>query len=85
LFDRTEKREICTDRFEFHGMHLVELDGKLHADYLSLSHSIDALKEVAIKLEDNDDVAMHTFAQVVQEGDAFELNFINESFLKDTL
>lgn len=82
LFDSREKREISADRFEFLGMHLVELDGKLYADCLSFSHSIDATDEVTIKLEGNDHVAMHTFAQVVQTGDAFELNFMDESFLK---
>ncbi len=55
---------ISADRFEFHGMHLVELDGKLYADCLSFSHSIDASDEVAIKLEGNDHVAMHTLRRL---------------------
>ena len=84
LLDSREKREIRVDRFEFHGMYLVELDGKLYADCLRISHSIDALNEVAIKMEfnDHDHVAMHTFAQVVQKGDSLELNFMDETFLK---
>ena len=82
LLDPSEKPAIRADRFEFHGMHLVELDGKLYADCLSFSLSIDASHEVDIKLEGNDHVAMHTIAQVVQNGDAFELNFMDESFLK---
>lgn len=82
LLDPSEKPSISVDRFEFHGMHLVELDGKLYADCLSFLTSIDASDEVDIKLEGNDHVAMHTFAQVVQNGDVFELNFMEESFLK---
>ena len=76
FFDRTEKREISADRFEYFFMHLVELDGKLYADCMSFN----GFSKKTIKLEGH--VAMHTFAQIVQEGDAFELNFMDESFLK---
>ena len=82
LLDPSEKRSVSADRFEIHGMHLVELDGKLYADCLSFSNIImDASGEVEF-VGELDHVAMHTFAQVVQNGDAFELNFMNESFLK---
>ena len=82
LLDPSEKRSVSADRFEIHGMHLVELDGKLYADCLRLSNIImDASGEVEF-VGELDHVAMHTFAQVVQNGDAFELNFMNESFLK---